>query len=114
MDNLQVQIEPRDGVVVVRLSGDGGTSGTNCLQSALPRVAALRPALIIFDLADVVFVASLFMGVMVGFRHDVLREGGEVRLAALQPNVENAFRTARLTELFPITSSVDEALALRD
>src|SRR5262249_35770815 len=87
MGSLDVQIETRDGCTVVRLSGDGGVANADRLRTSLIRLTALRPSLTVFDLAGVVFVASLFLGLLVGFRRDMLRVGGQVRLAALQPNV---------------------------
>src|SRR5262249_45089217 len=69
-----------------------------------------HPSLIVFDMAGIGFAASLFMGALVAFRRGIVRNGGQVRLAALQPNVEAAFRTARLGELFPILATVQAAL----
>jgi len=110
MGSLDVQIETRDGCTVVRLSGDGGVANADRLRTSLIRLTALRPSLTVFDLAGVVFVASLFLGLLVGFRRDMLRVGGQVRLAALQPNVDDIVRAARLEQLFPITASVEDAL----
>src|SRR5262249_32351444 len=107
---LQIEIEPITSGVLVRLTGEAIVGNVDRLQSSLLGIMAQRPALIVFDMAGIVFAASLFMGVLVTFRRGIVRNGGQVRLAALQPGVEAAFRTARLGELFPILSTVQAAL----
>jgi len=108
--SLQVEIVPVTGGVLVRLTGEAAIGCVDRLQSSLVRVTALHPSLIVFDLAGIAFAASLFMGALVSFRRGVVRNGGQVRLAAMQPKVESAFRSARLEELFPILSTVQAAL----
>jgi anti-anti-sigma factor len=56
------------------------------------------------------FVASLGMGAILAFDKRVAHEGGHVRLAAMQPNVHDAFRHARLLQAFEVFATVDAAL----
>jgi anti-anti-sigma regulatory factor len=55
-------------------------------------------------------VASLVLGVLVGFRRASARHGGQVKLAALQPVVRSTFEGTGLLALFRVADTVDEAL----
>ncbi len=111
MSELQIEIVPITGGVLVRLTGNAAIGCVDRLQFSLLGITAQRPALTIFDLAGIAFAASHFLGALVSFRRGIVRNGGQVRLAALQPNVETAFRSARLDTLFPILDTVEAALA---
>jgi anti-anti-sigma factor len=112
MSTLRVELVELPQGVVVRLAGEGGFLATDVLQGRLTGLMARRPPLVVFDLAELVTVASLLMGVLVGFRRALERHGGAVRLAALQPLVLEAFQTARLHDLFGVSGTVEEALGL--
>ena len=111
MTDLQIEIEPITGGILIRLAGNAAIDCVDRLELSLLAITAQRPALTVFDLAGIAVAASNFMGVLVSFRRGIVRNGGQVRLAALQPNVEAAFRSARLDQLFPILATVQAALA---
>jgi len=79
----------------------------DALQRPLSGIQARRPALVVFDLAELATVASLFMGALVTFRRALARNGGNVKLARPRPLVLEAFQRARLDQLFEITNGVD-------
>src|SRR5262245_57992251 len=110
MSALQVEVIESPQGVVLRLAGDGGAVGTESLHVCLASLSARRPALVVFDLAELAYVASLFMGAIVSFRRGLVRHGGKVRLAAPQACVLEAFQRARLDEMFEFAESVDHAL----
>jgi len=110
MSELCIDItEIRQGFVV-RLGGAGGYHAAGDLQGPLTRLMARRPPLVVFDLAELAFVASLVLSVLVGFRRAAARHGGQVKLAALQPGVRETFEAAGLLALFQVAGTVDEAL----
>src|SRR5262245_47747865 len=110
MSALQVEVIESPQGVIPRLAGDGGAVGTESLHVCLASLSARRPALVVFDLAQLAFVASLFMGALVSFRRGLERHGGTVKLAAPQPSVLEAFQRARLDQLFEFSESVDQAI----
>ncbi len=65
---------------MVRLTGEAAVGSVDRLQTSLLGIAALRPSLIVFDMAGIGFAASLFMGALVAFRRGIVRNGGQVRL----------------------------------
>ena|SRR5215471_282038 len=110
MNEMQIEITPITGGTLIRLTGEGSMTCVDRLQTKFLGITASHPSVVVFDLAGLSFVASLFMGALVGFRRGIVRNGGQVRLAAMQPNVESAFRAARLEELFAIVPTVDAAV----
>jgi anti-anti-sigma factor len=111
MTALQVQtIESSQGIVV-RLQGEAGYLDADTLHLPLMALSAQRPTLVVFDMEQLAFVASVVMGTLVKFRRGQLHHGGKVILAALQPSVLESFWAARLLELFESADSVDQAFS---
>jgi anti-anti-sigma factor len=111
MNDLLIEIEPLTEGTLIRLVGEADVTSIDSLQASLLAISVQRPVLVVFDLAGLEFAASLFMGTLVSFRRGIVRNGGQVRLAALQSNVEEAFRIARLDDLFAMMATVEAALA---
>jgi anti-anti-sigma factor len=109
---LHIEIVPIAEGTLIRLIGEADVTSIDRLQSSLLRITGQRPTLVVFDLASLTYAASLFMGTLVSFRRGIVHHGGQVRLAALQRNVEEAFRVARLEELFAMAATVEEAIAV--
>jgi anti-sigma B factor antagonist len=110
MSELRIDVTETGQGFVVRLGGEGGYLAAGALQAPLTRLMARRPALVVFDLAELAFVASLLLGVLVGFRRTSARHGGQVRLTGLQPAVRETFEAAGLLSLFCVAATVEEAL----
>jgi anti-anti-sigma factor len=108
-NSMRIDItETRQGVLV-RVEGEAGYHAAGALQGPLTRLLAKRPPLVVFDLAELTFVASLVLGALVNFRRALARHGGQVKLAALQPAVRETFETAGLLALFDASETVAEA-----
>jgi anti-anti-sigma factor len=109
MAALQVQTVESSQGVVVRLCGEAGYLDADTLHLPLMTLSAQRPALVVFDMEQLMFVASVVMGALIRFRRNQILHGGKVVLAALQPSVLESFRAARLLDLFEAADSVDQA-----
>ncbi len=110
MKELHVHSEQRLSSLIITVTGDAGIGNVGKLETELTRLSALRPALVVFDLSGLDFIASLGMGALMAFRRGVARNGGIVRLAAAKPVVLDAFKHAALNALFDACDTVDEAL----
>jgi anti-anti-sigma factor len=111
MAALTVRIIDPDQCVVVRVAGEASTDNLQPLEFALARLLARRVPLAVFDCSELTLLSSLAMGLLVGFRRDLGRWQGRVKLACVQPQVEAALRAARLTFLFDLHATVEQALA---
>ncbi len=107
---LHIETSERDGVTIVRLVGSAGYPSADPLQVALTQLTAMRPTAVVFDAADLDFVCSMVLGVLVSFRRAMVRNNSRVSLAALKPAVLSAFETSRLNELFEIVEQLNDAL----
>ena len=94
--------------VVVRLQGDGGHLQAAELDRALLPLRARRLALVTFDLAELQFISSLVLGILVGFHRSSIRVGGRVRVISLRPNVREVFEKAGLKMLLQDQQTGDE------
>jgi anti-anti-sigma factor len=108
--NLQIETKKKGKAIVVTIKGDAGMAFIGQLQQELSRVCEAKPELVVLDMGELAFISSMGMGTLVNFKKGVEKCGGTVKIAALQPMLAEAFRRARLTEMFEITDTVDTAL----
>jgi anti-anti-sigma factor len=99
--------------VLLRLEGEAGVHAVDRMPFILMlmRLVARRPPLVVVDLSGLTFLSSLAMGALVGFRRDLGRWGGRVKLAAIPPMIYESLKTSRLDMLFELCATVEEAQA---
>jgi anti-anti-sigma factor len=89
-----------DGIVI-RVKGEARTEFAGVLRDGLLTAVARRPAVVTLDLSELQFISRLALGVLVWFRHGVVRSGGRVLLAdEIQPAVREILERAGLLALF--------------
>ncbi len=66
---------------------------------------------IVLHLASVTQIDSSSLGTLVGLYISSRNRGGEIKLGPLSPKVREVLRTMKLTELFDIRESEEEAVA---
>ena len=97
--------------VVVRLYGSAGMEGAELLKLRLREIALSAPALVVLDMDRLDFLYSEALEAILSCHVVVSRRGGgRVCLANPKPRVRELFETTRLNLLFPIFSSVEQAL----
>jgi anti-anti-sigma factor len=105
MSTLRVNIYETPDAVVIRLEGDAGLKAADGLQVPLQRITGARPPLVIFDLAELQFAASLFLGLLVNFRRGLIKHGTRFQMAAVRPNIRELLQITRLEEFFEFVAS---------
>jgi len=105
MNGLSVRVIETAEAVIVQLEGEAGITAADGLQLPLQRLTVKRPAVVVFDMAELTFVASLFLGLLVNFRRGLIKHGTKVQLAGVRPNVLDVLRTTRLEELFEFVAA---------
>ncbi len=103
------RLEIIDGVTVVRLNGPKLVVDASGPLSGLVEVGGHRKLLL--DFAEVQFLSSAALGVLMGLRKRVAAVGGELRLCRLDPLLLELFRLTNLEKLFRIYDDEREALA---
>jgi stage II sporulation protein AA (anti-sigma F factor antagonist) len=110
MGELRIDMTEATQGFIVRIEGEAGYLAAEAVQGPLSRLLARRPHLVVFDLTELTFVASLVLGALVSFRRALARHGGKVTLAGLRPAVRETFETSGLLALFEASETVAEAM----
>ncbi len=112
MSTLNVEIAEADGAVVVRVVGEGSAANARALETSVTRLCAMRPRLVVLDLSQLSFIASLCMGCFVALRRGITAHGGTVRIAGATPEVALALRRAKLDVILPLDVDVASSVAV--
>jgi anti-sigma B factor antagonist len=94
-----------DGVVVIAARGELSAQTGVQLRTAL-LAETHQGARMVVDLAEVEFVDSVGLGVLVGGLKRIKERDGQMVLADLHPNVVRIFRITRLDHLFTVFPDV--------
>ncbi len=102
-------IEPVGDAVVVHLRGELDLYNAEDMRDGLAQALALGPRRIVIDLAEVEFVDSTALGVLIEARSRIGRDG--LLLAAPQIETRRALQVSGLDRHLPVHDSVEAALA---
>jgi len=106
---FEVRCESQGDIIFAQVIGEADIVNAAKLETLCMPLVAQRPRKMIVDLSQLTFISSMAMGKLIAARKTVIKHGGEVILAAPSPLVHEALRRARLHDIFPIASSVEEA-----
>lgn len=109
--SLSVQMRRVGEVVVIACHGTivGGSEAKE-LQHAIEQLLPLEPH-IVLDLAEVAFLDSAGLGVLVRLLHRARGASGDLKLCCLPRRVSEVLRITRLAAIFDVHASEDEAIA---
>ncbi len=99
------------GIAVVRWT-EASTLDASTVVELRQRVEEIERdhSRMVFDMSRVEFIDSSVIGALVGFMRTARAAGGDVKLAALTPDIETIFELTRLQKVFQIHDSVDGAV----
>lgn len=97
-------------VLVVRIHGSAGMGEAEELQAKLDELVATEVPRIVIDLSGMNFISSSGLGALIAAHLRSRKHGQQVRLVNPQKAVLDVLETTRLTKLFDIYSSLDQAL----
>jgi anti-sigma B factor antagonist len=109
-ESLDVRIEERAGASIVAPQGDVDLSSSPELRTALQSALRTKPARLVIDLSLTPSMDSSAIATLIEAMRLSKSAGVPLRLAAIQPRVQSVLEIARLTTVFDIRESVDEAL----
>jgi anti-sigma B factor antagonist len=100
----------QDGVfTVVSMNGRFDALGARDFKNVISLLLDAQKKRIVLDMAHVDFIDSSGMGALVGVLRTVVKEGGEIRIAGLIPEVHTIFELTRLHRLFDIYETATAA-----
>jgi anti-sigma B factor antagonist len=108
--NFQIADREQDGVPVVSAFGEIDVATAPPLRDRLQSLTTSGKSTVVVDLLGVTFLDSTALGVLVGALKRCRESGGDLPLVIAEPRILKVFEITGLTGVFPIHSSVEEAV----
>lgn len=108
---MKSSVDIREGVTVVSLSGDLDVSDALSLREMLGRAQGDGANPVLLDLADVGFIDSSGVGLLVSAHRRATVAGGQFALAALTPTVTRVLELTRTDRMLMVLPTVDAGVA---
>lgn len=107
---MEVQMEQlADGVDKISLAGRLDSAGAQAIDMRFTALTATRKALIVVDLSELSFIASMGLRTLVTNARAQLKRGGKLVLARPQPLVGEVLKAAGIDAMIPIYGDLDSA-----
>jgi anti-sigma B factor antagonist len=107
---LEVGSAAVGGAWVVSPRGDVDLMGSPTLKAELRRVQGLKPGRIVVDLSGVSYMDSSGLATLVECMQGARKQGFSLVLCGMQARVRAIFEIAKLTLVFAIVPTLDDAL----
>ncbi len=109
-DPLQIDLEHRGNVAIMKLTGSANMDVSGVLQDRLCELVDSPIEQLVLDLSDLAFVGSAGLGAIIAAHLRCRHRRCVIKLVAPQPRIQELLHVTRLTQLFPIHMSIEEAL----
>src|SRR5262249_10944390 len=110
--DLQVHFSSSPEALVITLVGEAHFDFDRA-EEHIQKVLSYHPAVVILDAARLSFMSAVGMCFLINLRRALQRSGASLRIAGLQPLVENSLSKARVISLFDVCADVAAAKAPR-
>lgn len=109
----QIRVEDQIGGVILHLKGQfiGGPE-TDELKNYLQKYSEENISKMIIDLENVTYLNSTALGVLIASHATFSKRNGKIILCNVSKSIENIFVITKLTLVFTITETIDEAKKL--
>jgi len=109
----QIKIEEQIGGTIVHLKGQFiGGDETEDLKKLIAKISEEKKSKAIISLDKVTYLNSTALGVLISAHASFAKRGGKILLCGLNKSIENIFMITKLTLVFEITETLDEAIKL--
>jgi anti-anti-sigma factor len=106
---LEVTLQERDGMSVLALHGDVNASAEAALQSAYGEATSGSPRAVVLDFADVEYINSTGIALIVGLLAQARAREVEVRATGLSDHYREIFEITRLADFMTIEEGDGDA-----
>ncbi len=100
---------PRDDLAEMAINGRVDAMTSPLLNKQVHEQIGKGARYVLLNLSEVTFLSSSGLRSLLLIRKELMTLGGELRLAALQPQVHEVFTLTGFTQVFAIHATVDEA-----
>ena len=109
---MRVSLERKGDVAVMKLRGAFfGDDETKELENSIRQLQSSDNKKLIIDLGSVSRINSITMGMLVAAHTNYVKRGGRIILVNLEKQLEDLFTITKLSFLFEIATSYEQALA---
>jgi len=108
---LEVTSSSAPGAAIVHVNGDVTSDGIDALRQGIAKAIALKQPKVIADLTQTSFLSSPGLAVLVQAMQLTQRNGSKLLLAGANDRVRGIFEISRLTEVFTMVPTLEEAIA---
>jgi anti-sigma B factor antagonist len=109
-DPLQIDVEHRGNVAIMKLIGSASMDVSGTLQERLCELVDSPIEQLILDLSGLAFVGSGGLGAIIAAHLRCRHRQCTIKLVAPQPRILELLEVTGLTRLFPICQSIEEAI----
>jgi anti-sigma B factor antagonist len=106
---MQARELEEDGVAIIAITGEIDLACSPELREILHAHAKARRPALLLDFTGVKYVDSSGLATLVEYVRLVQGFGGRLALAEVNPRVRTIFDLVRLSEIFPIYATIEEA-----
>lgn len=109
----KIKVEKQIGGVVLHLKGKFiGGDETDELKQILAEMSEKDEKKLIVNMADVTYLNSASLGILIAAHTNFAKRGGEIILCNIGKSIENIFVITKLTLVFKITDTLEEAIKI--
>jgi anti-sigma B factor antagonist len=109
----QIKVEEQIGGVILTLKGQFiGGEETDKLRDTLKEISQKKSNKLIIELAKVTYLNSTALGVLISAHANFVKREGEIILCNVNKSIENIFVITKLSLVFKIVQTLDEAIKL--
>jgi anti-anti-sigma factor len=101
----RAQVTSEDGQVIVRIYGDVTTEAETVLREAFQQAAATRPRAVVFDFADVGYINSGGIAVLITLVMEAREAGCQTVARGLSDHYAKVFRMVGLSQYMQVQPS---------
>lgn len=107
----KIKVEQQIGGIILHLSGKFiGGDETEELKQILNEMSEKGEKKLIINMADVTYLNSTSLGILIAAHTNFTKRGGEIILCCIGKSIENIFVITKLTLVFKITETLEEAI----
>ncbi|MDA1029351.1 MAG: STAS domain-containing protein [Bacteroidetes bacterium] len=110
MSNFSVGFRSSGHVQILDLKGELDAHTASELEAAIQKCQVNRQVHIVINGSSLMYISSAGLGVFMAYIEEIRENGGDIKIAALQPKVYNVFDLLGFPMLFDIVDSEVDAI----
>lgn len=108
---MKIKEEQRDNVKIIALRGKLDAQTSPGVENRLMELTGLSKQELVFDFAELTFISSCGLRLLLKVAKNVQKANGKLALAGLRDNIREVFEIAGLASIFSIFPTCDDAIA---